>query len=514
MAAARSEGSTSTDITTVLIVGAGPTGLTLAVSLARSGVPFRLIDAGPGPRAGSRGKGVQPRSLEIFEDLGIAERVIANGRMAMPMNSTDPEGHVIHGGAVPESLRGRPDIPYAASLITPEWRVEEALRLQLEALGGRVEFDVELASLAQGADQVTAEIVSDGVTSTIAARWLVGADGGHSITRRQIGVSFVGETREDVRVTLADLPVDGLGREAWEIWSHPDGLMSLCPLPSTGLFQYMAGLAPGAEPRLDLADLQATLEKRTGRTDIRLREPVWTSVWRANIRLADHYRVGSVFLAGDAAHIHSPAGGQGMNTGIQDAYNLAWKFAAVVNDAAPVRLLDTYEAERRPVAAHVLALSNARLAETLKTNSAPVERDASTIELDVGYRGSGLAGDDRDDQSSLRAGDRAPDATGLVTIDGVRRLFDLIGGGRFTLLCFGPATPDGPPVSGLRVLHVVPEPAREGDMADNGDNLVRSYGASGTSLVLIRPDGYIGLISDAGDPGAVTGYLAGFTSDH
>lgn len=500
--------------TTVLIVGAGPTGLTLAVSLARSGVPFRLIDAEPGPRPGSRGKGVQPRSLEIFEDLGIAKRVIANGRMAMPMDSTDPEGHVIHGGAVPASLRDRPDIPYAASLITPEWRVEEALRLQLETLGGRIEFGVELVSLAQGGDQVTADIVSDGVTSTIAARWLVGADGGHSITRKQIGVSFVGETREDVRVTLADLPVSGLGTEAWETWRHADGIMSLCPLPSTDLFQYMAGLAPGVEPRLDLTDLQATLEKRTGRIDIRLHEPVWTSVWRANIRLVNHYRVNSVFLAGDAAHIHSQAGGQGMNTGIQDAYNLAWKFAAVVNDAAPVQLLDTYEAERRPIAAHVLALSNERLAETLKTNSVPVERDASTIELDVGYRGSELAWDDRDDQSSLRAGDRAPDATGLTTADGVHRLFDLIGGGRFTLLCFGPATPAGLSTSKLRILHVVSGQAREGDIADNGDNLVHSYRASRNSLVLIRPDGYIGLISDAGDPGTVTGYLAGFTSGH
>lgn len=496
--------------TTVLVVGAGPTGLTLAVELARSGVPFRLIDAEPGPRPGSRGKGVQPRTLEIFEDLGIAERVIANGQMAIPMNSTGPDGRVTHGGVIPKSLANRPDIPYGASLITPQWRVEEALRLRLEELGGAVEFGTALVGFTQTDDGVTAEIVTDGTAATVAARWLVGVDGGHSIVRKQAGVAFVGETREDVRMVLADLPVSGLSRDAWETWRHPTGIMSLCPLPSTDVFQYAASLAPGAEARLGSADLQATFEERTGRTDIRLHEPEWTSVWRANIRLVEHYRVGNAFLAGDAAHIHSPAGGQGMNTGIQDAHNLAWKFAAVVNDGAPLALLDTYEAERRPVAAHVLALSNTRLAKTIQTNAVPVERDASTIQLDVGYRGSALARDDRDEQASLRAGDRAPDATGLAAVDGVHRLFGLIGRGRFTLLNFGPPLATTLPGTAPRVLHVVAQPANEGEIADTAGNLAAAYGPSDRTLVLIRPDGYIGLISDTGDLRAVTNYLAAF----
>ncbi|MFI7000544.1 FAD-dependent oxidoreductase [Nocardia sp. NPDC050175] len=496
--------------TTVLIVGAGPTGLTLAVELARSGVAFRLIDAEPGPHPGSRGKGVQPRTLEIFEDLGIAERVIANGRMAMPMDSIDPHGRVTHGGAIPESLANRPDIPYAASLITPQWRVEEALRLCLEKLGGAVEFDTTMVGYTQAGDGITAEVVTGDTATTVAARWIVGSDGGHSVVRKQAGVAFVGETREDVRVVLADLPVSGLNRDSWQSWIHATGFLSLCPLPSTDLFQYVASLAPGAEPRLHLADLQATLEQRTGRTDIRLHDPEWSSVWRANIRLVDHYRVGNAFLAGDAAHIHSPAGGQGMNTGIQDAHNLAWKFAAVVNDGAPRTLLDSYEAERRPVAAHVLALSNARLAETVRTKAIPIKRDASTIELDVGYRGSTLASDDRDEQASLRAGDRAPDATDLAATDGIHRLFDLIGRRRFTLLNFGPrsaTTFSGPPP---RILHLVEEPGSDDEIADTAGHLATAYQPTDTTLVLIRPDGYIGLISDAGDLGAVTKYLAAF----
>ncbi|WP_020499267.1 FAD-dependent oxidoreductase [Sciscionella marina] len=493
--------------TVVLVVGAGPTGLTLACELARDGVPFRLIEAEHGARTGSRGKGVQPRTLEVFEDLGVAERVIANGWMAIPMHSIAPDGRMTRGGAIPESLANRSDIPYAASLITPEWRVEEALRLRLVELGGTVEFGTTLVAFDQSDGGVTAEVVVDGVTEIVRARWLVGCDGGHSVVRKQTGVAFVGETREDVRMTLADLPVSGLDRSAWLTWQHPEGMLSLCPLPSTDLFQYGASLAPGEEGRLDLASMQETLERRTGRTDIRLHEPEWSSVWRANVRLADHYCHANVFLAGDAAHIHSPAGGQGMNTGIQDAHNLAWKFAAVVNGGAQLELLNTYEAERRPIAAHVLELSNTRLKQTLETHAVPTRRDASTIQLDVGYRGSALTRDDRDDAAALRAGDRAPDATGLSTIDGQRRLFDLIGGGRFTLLAFGSATTAEAHGTALRVLHVVDELTGSGDIADTQGHLAAAYGASDRTLVLIRPDGYVGLISDAGDPQTVMDYL-------
>lgn len=508
MSASHDHLSAEVDRTTVLIVGAGPTGLTLAVELARSGVPFRLIEAESGPRRGSRGKGVQPRTLEIFEDLGIAEHVMANGRMAIPMSSTGPDGRVARGGGIPESLLNRPDIPYAASLITPQWRVEEALRLRLDELGGVVELGTSLLGFEQADDGVTAKVVADGVTTTIAARWLVGADGGHSIVRKQAGIEFVGDTRENVRMIIADLSVSGLGGEAWETWRHPGGILSICPLPSTELSQVAVTLAPGTEPDLGVEGLQQIVDERSGRTDIRLHEIEWASVWRANVRLAAHYRSGGVFLAGDAAHIHSPAGGQGMNTGIQDAHNIAWKFAAVVHEAAAPRLLDTYEAERRPVAAHVLALSDARLASILAHNVVPIERDTSTIQLDVGYRGSRLARDDRDDRASLRGGDRAPDATRLSTVAGERRLFELMGQGRFTLLDFGPQqTPTFPGIA-PRVLRVVTEATAEGEIADTAGSLAAAYEASDRTLVLIRPDGHIALVSDKGDLRDVIDYLA------
>jgi 2-polyprenyl-6-methoxyphenol hydroxylase-like FAD-dependent oxidoreductase len=496
---------------TALIVGAGPTGLTLACELARRGVAFRIVEAAPGPQPGSRGKGVQPRTLEVFHDLGIVDRVVAHGRMAMPTRSTAPDGQVTLGGAIPETLRNRPDIPYPASLITPEWRIEEALRLRLAELGGAVEFGTALSRFEQSDEGVSAVVVNGGESETVMARWLIGCDGGHSTVRKQGEFAFVGETREEVRMIVADAEVEGIDRDVWHMWLHREGLVALCPLPSTRVFQYQALIAPGQDPAFSLANMQSILERRTGRNDICLHEPEWSTLWRANIRLVDRYCKGRVFLAGDAAHIHSPAGGQGMNTGIQDAYNLGWKLAAVAKGAS-LALLDTYEAERRPVAAGVLALSNALLEQTLERKNITTRRDASTMQLGVGYRGSVLVRDDRDEAAPLRAGDRAPDATKLTTVEGERRLFDLTRGGRFTLLSFGAAPAVEPSPFELRTLHVVERPTGPDDIADTEGHLARAYGATERTLVLIRPDGYVGLISDAGDVSAVSDHLAAIAS--
>jgi 2-polyprenyl-6-methoxyphenol hydroxylase-like FAD-dependent oxidoreductase len=487
--------------TTVLIVGAGPTGLTLACELARRAVPFRIIEASAGPQQGSRGKGVQPRTLEVFDDLGIVERVLANGRLAMPMRMIAPDGGVRTTDAV--AFRDRPDIPYPASLITPEWRIEEALRELLAESGGRVEFGSALTSFEQSDDAVAATVTTPTGTGrtrteTIIARWLVGCDGGHSVVRKGAGITFDGETLDSVRMIVADVPVTGLDRDAWSMWRPETGMLALCPLPSTDVFQLQAGIAPGENPELTVAAMQRIVEERTGSTEIRIGDPTWSSLWRANIRLVDRYRNGHVFLAGDAAHIHSPAGGQGMNTGIQDAHNLGWKLAAVERGASP-QLLDTYEAERRPVAEGVLALSNDRLRQSIAERGIVPRGDANTMQLTVGYRGSALAIDDRDDSAAIRAGDRFPDAPGLRTVDGERRLFDLTRGGVPVLLRFGDATlPDGIPAE-LRTFSVVTEAARPEDVVDAAGYLAAALGATDGSLVLLRPDGYVGGIVDDGD---------------
>ncbi|RKR76465.1 FAD-dependent monooxygenase [Frondihabitans australicus] len=515
--------------TTVLIVGAGPTGLTLACELARLGVAFRIVEAAPGPQPGSRGKGIQPRSLEVFDDLGIADQVIAHGRMGMPITAHLPDGTERRTEA--DAFTGRPDIPYGASLITPEWRVEEALRGLLRRSGGQVGFGTALESFTQSGTGVTAVVRGEAGPETIRADWLVGADGGHSVVRKGSGAAFDGETLDEVRMIVADVDVDGLDRDSWHTWRSDEGIVVLCPLPSTDVFQFQASIAPGQDPALTLENMQAILERRSGSTGIRLREPEWRTLWRANIRLVDHYREGRVLLAGDAAHIHSPAGGQGMNTGIQDSHNLGWKLAAVANGADEA-LLDTYEDERRPVAEGVLALSNARLRETLEKKAIPIRGNADTMQLTVGYRGSSLVADDRgaaaDDVGSapgdaasapgdaasapdgvLRAGDRAPDATGLETLAGTRRLFELTAGGRFTLLAFGPVDDAGlPGIERLRILRIVDRPERDGDVTDTSGALAAAYSAGPRTLVLVRPDGYVGCVSDAGDVGAVRRVLA------
>lgn len=493
------------DDVAVLIVGAGPTGLTLACELARRGVSLRIIDGAPGPQPGSRGKGIQPRSLEVFDRLGIADDLLALGRMAMPLRSTSQDGTVSLGGEEPEALADRPDIPYTTSLITPQWRVEETLRARLADSGAAVEFGTSLRGYTPSDDGVEARVTFDGEEEIIRADWLIGSDGGHSTVRKMAGIAFPGETQENIRMFLADGLVDGLARDAWHMWRSDEGFVSISPLPSTDLFQFGFVLAPGQQPPQSRTEIQTIIEQRTGRTDIHLHEPVWSSVWRSNTRLAEAYRSGRILLAGDAAHVHSPTGGQGMNTGIQDAHNLGWKLAAVI-DGASTDLLNTYESERRLVASGVLEKSSDRLNRVLKDKGVSTRRDASTLQLDVTYRGSSLADDDREVGDALRAGDRAPDSTDLATVDGDRRLFDLIRGSEFAALDFG-GSARLPTRNDLRVLHVVHNASGPTGIVDTAGHLAAAYEASDDTLVLIRPDGHIALISDAGDTGRIIAYL-------
>lgn len=492
--------------TGVLIVGAGPTGLTLACNLARRGISFRIIDTARTHQKGSRGKGVQPRSLEVFEDLGVAKRLLDEGRSAMPMRSTSAHGEVTEGGQEPAELAGRPDIPYTTSLITPEWRVEEALRDRLADFEGSVEFNTTLREFESTDTGVRALVSTGAREEVLMARWLVGCDGGHSSVRKGAEIKFPGETREDIRMFVADGEVHGLGREAWHLWRSDEGFVTICPLPSTDLFQFGFVLNSGEEAPQTLHEMQATLDRRIGPSGIRLNTPQWSSVWRSNSRLAETYRKGRVLLAGDAAHVHSPTGGQGMNTGIQDAHNLGWKLAAVER-GMPDCLLETYDAERRPVAAGVLEASGARLEAVLRDKGVSTRRDASTLQLDVSYRDSALSQDYRGLAVRLRAGDRAPDATHLVTMDGQRRLFDLLAGEDFVVIVFNSLTPMESIGDETRTIRVVGEITAPDDVIDREGSLAAIYEATDETIIVIRPDGHIGMINDEGSVDQVIRYL-------
>jgi 2-polyprenyl-6-methoxyphenol hydroxylase-like FAD-dependent oxidoreductase len=460
--------------TDILICGAGAAGLTLAVDLARRGVACRLIEKAPGPFPGSRGKGLQPRSLEVFEDLGVLDRLLETARPYPPQWVYRADGGV-DVETLTEAREPTPDEPYAMPLLSPQVLTERALRERLEALGGRVDFGHELQRFEQDANGVTATVAGPNGAREIRCRYLVGVDGGRSQVRRLLGVDFPGQTL-GVRAIVADVKIEGLDDKAWRRWGEGLGMIGLCPLWGTDLFQLQAPIVGEGEADLSAPALNAMVAQRTGRADLKVASVAWASAYSMNARLADRYRVGRVFLAGDAAHIHPPTGGQGLNTSLQDAYNLGWKLAAVL-DGAPDALLDSYEAERRPVAAEVLGLS-ARLLEDARAKIA-MRRGRETSQLDIGYPDSplSLAGPER----GVAAGDRAPDAPVAAG-----RLFDHFRGPHWTLLGLA----GGPAPSARAEVKVC-------TVEDDGGHMRAAYGLMPSEWVLVRPDGYVAGLGEA-----------------
>jgi 2-polyprenyl-6-methoxyphenol hydroxylase-like FAD-dependent oxidoreductase len=399
----------------VLIVGAGPTGLTLALDLARRGIAFRLIDAAETPFAGSRGKGIQPRSLEILEDLGVIDKILAAGS-AYPKFRVHFGPFSLRVGSLSSARQPTSSVPYPNVWMVPQSRTESIMRDRLRELGGQVEFGKALATFRQDEHGIEATLSTG---ETIPADFLIGCDGGRSTVRKTVGLRLEGEAVDEKSMLVADLEVEGLDRQDWHIWPLTSAsIIGLCPLPGTALFQLTAK-ADSIGP-----DIETAVRKATGHHIGRI---TWSSIYHPAVRMVNHFRVGRVFLAGDAAHVHPPAGGQGLNTGIQDAYNLGWKLAHVLR-GGPDSLLDTYEAERLPIAAAVLGLSK-RLHQTRS-----IKRGDATNQLALHYRTSSLSYGVR--LGSLHPGDRMPDGR----LDDGSRLFDHLHGGRATEI----VTADGP----------------------------------------------------------------------
>lgn len=350
--------------TDVLICGAGVTGLTLAIELARHGVSFRLIEKRTTPFIGSRGKGIQPRTQEIFEDLGILNKVVAAGGLYPRLRTYRHDGSYVDS-VIAHHTKPTHAEPYHLPLMVPQNVTETIMREQLKAWGHRVEFGCELRHFAQTPRTVTAYVAGPAGEEVIIAHYLIGADGGGSFVRKKLGVSFPGHTL-GIHALVADASLSGLNRDVWHHFNDGDmaRMITICPLAGTQLFQIQALLAPDDSQNFSADVLTAFLTERIGRTDVRIHSIPWVSKYQMNARIAEHYRVGKVFLAGDAAHVHPPTGGQGLNTSIQDAYNLGWKMAASLRGAGE-ELLDSYEQERRPVAESLLHLST-RLLDSQK----------------------------------------------------------------------------------------------------------------------------------------------------
>jgi 2-polyprenyl-6-methoxyphenol hydroxylase-like FAD-dependent oxidoreductase len=356
----------------VLIAGAGPTGLTLTIELVRRGISVRCIDSAVEPFIGSRGKGLQPRTLEIFDLMGVIKPIIEAGSLYPYFR--------FHFGPVSFKLGSlgthhAPDEtrPYPNVWMVPQWRTEEILRSHLTALGGKVEVGIGLESLSQDEHSVSATLSTG---ETVRSGYLVGCDGSRSATRKALGLTLHGNDVDDKTMIVADLEIKDLDRQTWHVWPiNRGGTPSLCPLPNTNLFQLQSPVS------IDSGGLEAGVRRTTGQ---RVTRVAWQSRFKHQARMVDRYRVGRVLLAGDAAHVHPPSGGQGLNTGIQDAWNLGWKLAWMLR-GGDQSVLDSYEQERLPVAAAVLNLTKELHA------ARSIKRGDLTNQLGLNYRDSPLS---------------------------------------------------------------------------------------------------------------------------
>jgi 2-polyprenyl-6-methoxyphenol hydroxylase-like FAD-dependent oxidoreductase len=539
----------------VLVVGAGPTGLTMANELARLGVRCRLIDKAPQPSPFSKALGVQARTLEYFERIGIADAAVAGGRRLHGINVFSGGRRIVHLNF--DQIASR----YNFVLVLPQSETERLLGEHLGPLGLAAERGVELVSLRQEPDGVEAVLRRPGTEERLRVPWLIGCDGAHSAARHLLGIPFEGKAFEEA-FSLADLRLesDAPDDEITVYLSHGN-IVGLFPMPGAQrcriVIEHPVQQSADSEPTL--AEFQEALEA-CGLRGARLSDPVWTARFRISQRRVARYRQGRVFLAGDAAHIHSPVGGQGMNTGIQDACNLAWKLALVEAGRGRPDLLDSYQQERQTLGKKLLRATEAMTRLILWRHPVAVavrDRVASLLtsldsvqdmirgavsELAVNYRNSPIV-HDHTEQSAAgrvagwfhagagpRAGDRALDGPAERLGDGGPvRLFELMPGTRHTLLWFagrrtGPddarrrrealgavADEYGDLIDPYVVVLAPAESPSESEHApvllDAGGALHRAYGADGEVLFLIRPDGYIGFRCQPAAAGPLESYL-------
>jgi 2-polyprenyl-6-methoxyphenol hydroxylase-like FAD-dependent oxidoreductase len=500
----------------VLIVGAGPVGLTLAIDLERREVACRIIDKALARLKYCRAIGVTPRTLEVFERLGVARKVIDAGLWITGMRS------VVAGRGSEDMILPDLGLPYA-QLGVPQYETERVLTEALLGRGVAIERGVELVGLTQDVECVTVEL-KDAAGATTRGRYayVIGCDGAHSVVRKAIGATFEGEAYPwpfmlgDVQIDW-DLPYGMALRAIRPHDDRPPDMFVAIPLPEGGRYR-VSMLAPATLPTAtgehgiqaetpgpSLADLQHVADDLLpGRP--RLSDLRWSSVFRISMRLADRYSQGRAFMAGDAAHIHPPTGGQGMNTGIQDAHNLAWKLALVLKGEAPASLLDSYEAERRPVGAEVVARTKAA-SESIGRDRPKEDQQLVDAQVLVSYRDGPIVRDDCGAEADgPKAGDRAPDVAGLARqgLGFPLRLHEVMAGTDHVLLArpqenIGALSALAADLAGqrgrlVRVMAVVEgAPTQHPSLTvvgDKGNGFAKAYGAAGA--ILVRPDGHIG----------------------
>jgi 2-polyprenyl-6-methoxyphenol hydroxylase-like FAD-dependent oxidoreductase len=482
--------------TEVLVVGAGPTGLVLALWLARAGVAVRVIDKSAEPGTTSRAVVVQARTLEFYRQLGIAEEVVAAGLEFRSVNlwaGAKKRAHVDFG-RLGEGLS-----PFPFALIYPQDEHERLLLSKLDALGVKVERNTELEGLEERGERVRARVAG----SSSEAAFVAGCDGARSSVREALGIDFAGGTYEH-RFYVADVEASGplMNRELHVSLDEAD-IMALFPLASQGRARLIGSLPDSAGSAEKELGWEAVSKDLFARLELRVDRVHWFSTYRVHHRVARRFRSGRVFLLGDAAHVHSPVGGQGMNTGIGDAVNLAWKLAEVLRGRAGASLLESYEPERMGFARRLVATTDRAfqfatrsgpLAASVRVNLVPsvvaaAFRAASVrrflfrtvSQTDIAYRESALS---EGGTGPLRAGDRLPWLRGESGPDNFEPLTSLA----WQMHVYGSASADLAATCARRALplHVFARSAAAGRL-----------GFAHDAGYLVRPDGHLAFVNRA-----------------
>jgi 2-polyprenyl-6-methoxyphenol hydroxylase-like FAD-dependent oxidoreductase len=515
--------------TDVLIVGAGPTGLSLACQFIRHGVESVVVEKNACVTPYSKAIGVHARTLEIYEQLGLAREAVERGTIAGKIR-------LLAGG----EQRGEFDLseigggmsPYPFVLMLEQSKNERLLYEYLQSRGRDVLWDTELESFEQTASGVTAEVkTAGGETQTVEAKYLVGCDGAKSPVRHALGLAFEGSTFERT-FYVADAQVEWqFGHDALTVSLSKETFVVFFPLKGERRYR-IVGVFPEEfakdEGEVLYEEIEARI-KQEAELELDIHDMEWFSTYRVHARHVSSFKEGRCFLAGDAAHIHSPAGAQGMNTGIQDGYNLAWKLALALKGEAGEKLLDTYNEERLQNAKNLLRTTDRmfQLAAGpewflafLRTNVLPsvagyilsfdsVKRFVFPLisQIGINYRHGSLSRHDGDEEFKVKAGDRMP----YFTVGG-ESVYDRLRGPKFHLLVFTdePAStqvsatsqvgPAASPNRDLFDLHTIPL----------GRQASEAFGADRPFSLLLRPDNYIGYISSETSPGGLKAYLKEF----
>lgn len=520
----------------ILIVGAGPTGLTLACELARRDIDFRIIDKNPTRIQTSNALGIQTRTLELLDDMGIVERFLANGH-----KTTAAHIHA-DGKDIARIPFDQLDSVYKFILMLPQSETERLLDERLNELGKKIVREIELVAIVENKDSVTATLKhADNKQEKITASYIIACDGSHSAVREKLHVAFPGEDIAqqfmvaDVKVTT-DLSADEI-----TIFLGQKKLMAFFPI-HTGRYRIAGNLTTENNKEITAQHVKTMIAQRSHGL-FHLKEANWMSPFWIHSKIIKQMRHGRVFFAGDAAHIHSPLGGQGMNTGIQDAYNLAWKLALVIQSKANTSLLASYHAERHPVITgivktteritNLMLRSNPLIAWLRKTVLKFVSHKQSLIrkitmqmtQLAIHYKNSPVIFyNSAMSSTSPQAGEKAPD----VVISAKCRLADVLRGIQHTILFFTGTNPTENEIAtitarvnwlhnkyaGVIKVHVIAKDHIEHCIIDESLAVHKRYNVHYAGVYLIRPDNYIAYCDNTLDKSKLARYLDKIFASH